>query len=63
MIIETSIGPMDDALLVYSAGETDSENERVSFQEYRFNGEVVKRDAQVHMKQWPAGMAGMGIFG
>ena len=54
MIIPTTKGPMDEALLVKTEGFVDNENEHTTWVEYRLDGEIVHRSAHVTLKKMPA---------
>lgn len=49
--IFTTKGMIDEALLVKKEGGYESDTEIQTFQEYYFEGELVKRDVQLHLKQ------------
>jgi len=51
MLISTTKGPMDEALLIKSEGVVDNENERTTWVEYRLGGEIVHRSAHVTLKK------------
>ena len=51
MIIDTAIGPMDTLVLEYREGGHENENEKAAWQEWWYRGQLVKRDAQVHLKR------------
>ena len=59
MLISTTKGPMDEALLIKSEGIVDNENERTTWTEYRLGGKIVHRSAHVTLKKMPA-MVGEG---
>jgi hypothetical protein len=54
MIIPTTKGPMDEALLVRTDGVVDNEDEHTTWVEYRLGGEIVHRSAHVTLKKLPA---------
>lgn len=49
-MIETSKGPMDEAVLERREGTNNTETETTSWVEYWHNGELVKRSATTAMK-------------
>lgn len=51
MEIFTTKGMLDESLLVKTTGGYETENEIQKFQEWTLNGEVVKRDVQLHLKR------------
>jgi len=51
MLITTTKGLMDEALLVKKTGEIDNEDERTTWTEYRLDGELVHRSAHVTLKK------------
>ena len=42
---------VDESLLEYSEGKLDDENEYTTWQEWRLDGKIVKRSAQVNLKK------------
>jgi hypothetical protein len=50
-LIFTTKGEMDESLLERTEGVVDNENEHTTWVEYRFDGEVVRRDVHVALKQ------------
>lgn len=56
MLITTTKGPIDDALLEKKEGSVDNEDEATAWVEYWMNGELVHRSAHVTLKKWPDGM-------
>jgi len=44
---------MDEALLDYSQGYIDNENEYTTWQEWKLDGKIVKRGAHVRIKKSP----------
>ena len=54
MLISTTKGPMDEALLIKSEGVVDNENELTTWTEYRLDGEIVHRSAHVTLKRVPS---------
>lgn len=54
MLVSTTKGLMDEALLIKSEGVVDNENELTTWTEYRLDGEIVHRSAHVTMKKMPA---------
>jgi hypothetical protein len=57
-LISTTKGDIDESLLVYTEGGYENDNEIQKFQQWELDGEVVKRDVQLHLKQ---GLAGIPI--
>lgn len=55
MIINTQNGPIDSVNCTFKEGTNENANEIISWQEYWFGEELVKRDVQMHLKQ--------GVFG
>lgn len=55
-MIFTTKGEMDESLLVKTVGGYETEHEIQSWQEYHLDGELVKRDVQLHLKQGLSGM-------
>ena len=51
MLISTTKGPMDEALLVKKTGVIDNENELTTWTEYWLDGELVHRSAHVNLKK------------
>jgi len=51
MLISTTKGLMDEALLIKSEGVVDNEDEFTTWTEYRLDGEIVHRSAHVTMKK------------
>ena len=51
MLISTTKGLMDEALLIKSEGVVDNEDELTTWVEYRLGGEIVHRSAHVTMKK------------
>jgi hypothetical protein len=52
MLITTTKGLMDEALLVKSEGVVNNENEHTKWVEYRLDGEIVHRSAHVTLKKF-----------
>lgn len=53
MIVTTTHGPMDDALLLKKEGVVDNENELTTWTEFYYQGELVHRSAHVILKKIP----------
>lgn len=53
MLVTTTKGEMDDALLERRSGELDNENELTTWTEYWLDGELVHRSAHVTLKKMP----------
>lgn len=49
--ILTTKGLLDEAVLVKTEGMLDNDNEHTTWQEWRLDGELVKRDVQVRLKK------------
>jgi hypothetical protein len=54
-LIFTTKGEIEESLLVKTEGGYENETEIQKWQEWHLDGELVKRDVQLHLKQ--------GIFG
>lgn len=50
-LIFTTKGNMEESLLTKTEGGHENETEIVSWQEWRLDEEIVKRDVQMHLKQ------------
>ena len=50
MLINTTKGEMDDAVLEKREGVVDNDNEYTTWVEYWHNGELVHRSVHVHLK-------------
>lgn len=50
-LIFTTKGDMEESLLTKTTGNSENEVEIVSWQEWTFEGEIVKREVQMHLKQ------------
>jgi hypothetical protein len=55
-MIETSKGPMDEALLQKKEGVLEDDNETTAWVEYWDGDELVHRSAHVTLKKWPEGL-------
>lgn len=51
MLINTTKGMMDDAVLEKRDGVVDNDNEYTTWVEYWHNGELVHRSVHVHLKR------------
>ena len=51
MEIETSKGMVEESLLVKTEGGFENDVERTTWEEWRLDGELVKRNAHVRLKQ------------
>lgn len=49
--ILTTKGLLDEAVLVKTEGMLDNDNEHTTWQEWRLDGELVKREVQVRLKK------------
>jgi len=54
---------IDEALLVYSTGVIDNDNERTVWREWRLDGKIVKRGAHVTLKKNVAAEGVAEMFG
>lgn len=50
-LIFTTKGDMEESLLIKTTGNSENEFEIVNWQEWTFEGEIVKREVQMHLKQ------------
>ncbi len=50
-LIYTTRGMMDESLLVKTEGVVNDYNEYTTWQEWRLGDEIVKREAQIHLKK------------
>jgi hypothetical protein len=50
-LIFTTKGDIEESLLVKTEGGSENDLEIINWQEWRLNGELVKRDVQMHLKQ------------
>lgn len=50
-LIFTTKGDMEESLLTKTTGNSENEVEIVSWQQWEFEGEIVKREVQMHLKQ------------
>lgn len=50
-LIFTTLGDVEESTLEKTTGSSENESEIVSWQEWRFNGDIVKREVQLHLKQ------------
>jgi hypothetical protein len=55
-VIETTKGPMDEALLQKKEGVLEDDNETTAWVEYWDGDELVHRSAHVTLKKWPEGL-------
>lgn len=62
-MIYTTKGMMDESLLVKTDGVVNNYNEYTTWQEWRLDGEIVKREAQIHLKKGLAFAADAGKVG
>ena len=49
--IFTTLGMVEESTLVKTEGSTDTETETTQWQEWRKDGEIVKREVQMQLKQ------------
>ena len=61
-MIDTTKGPMDEALLEKRTGTFENDNERTSWVEYWLDGELVHRSAHVDLKQGISSLLMQGAF-
>ena len=54
MLVTTTKGDMDDALLRRQDGELENEDEHTTWTEYYLGDELVHRSAHVRLKRMPA---------
>ena len=54
MLVTTTKGLMDDALLEKRTGVVDNDNELTTWTEYRLDGELIHRSVHVTLKKMPA---------
>ena len=57
-LIFTTKGDLEESTLVKTEGGYETENEIQKWQEWHLDGELVKRDVQLHLKH---GLAGIPI--
>ena len=50
-LIITTLGEVEESTLIKTEGSHENDNEIVSWQEWHFEGVLVKRDVQMHLKQ------------
>lgn len=61
--IFTTKGEIEESLLVKTTGGYENELEIQTWQEYHLDGELVKRDVQLHLKQGLTGLPSAATFG
>lgn len=63
-MITTTLGDMDETLLVKSEGEIDNDNEHTTWVEYRqtADGPIIHRSAHVALKHGVFGQSAIGSF-
>jgi hypothetical protein len=49
-LIFTTLGEVEESTLVKTTGAHESDTEIVSWEEWRFEGEIVKRNVNMHLK-------------
>ena len=49
-LIFTTLGDIEESTLVKTTGEHENDTEIVSWEEWRFEGDVVKRNVNMHLK-------------
>ncbi len=59
--IFTTLGMVEESELIKTEGKEENENEIINWQEWRKDGEIVKREAQLQLKQglFAPGLASM----
>ena len=62
MLINTTRGEMDEALLEKKEGGLDNENEHTTWVEYYFEGELVHRSANIQLKKPIVSQTAIGSF-
>lgn len=50
-LILTTKGLIDDSFLDKTEGESENDSEIIKWQEWRLDGELIKREVQMHLKQ------------
>ncbi len=60
MLVTTTKGEMDDSLLEKREGGVEDDNEKTSWVEYWFNGELVHRSVHVELKKLPPLFSSVG---
>lgn len=50
-LIFTTLGNVEESTLEKTEGGHENDNEIVKWQEWRFEGEIVKREVQMHLKK------------
>ena len=50
-LIFTTKGDIEESLMTKTEGSSENENESVTWQEWTLDGEIVKREVQMHLKQ------------
>lgn len=61
-MIKTIMGEMDESVLVKTQGGYETEDEIQTWQEWHYNGELVKRDVQLHLKHGLTGLPEAAAF-
>ncbi len=59
-LIFTTKGDIEESLLTKTEGGHENDNEIVTWQEWHLDGELVKRDVQMHLKH---GLLGASVAG
>lgn len=54
--ILTTLGNMDESILVKTTGSIDNEMEIIEWTEYRFEDEIVRRDVHIILKEGNVGV-------
>jgi len=50
-LIFTTKGDIEESTLIKTEGGSENENEIINWQEWTLDGEIVKREVQMHLKQ------------
>jgi len=61
-LIFTTKGDVEESLLVKTEGGHENDNEIVTWQEWHMDGELVKRDVQMHLKHGLISIPTSGSF-
>lgn len=61
-LIFTTKGELEESTLTKTEGGHENDNEIVTWQEWHLEGELVKRDVQMHLKHGLVGLPDAGKF-
>jgi hypothetical protein len=50
-VIKTLLGEQNESDLSFTTGTDENENEVVTWKEWRFGGQLVRRDVHLHLKR------------